>query len=140
MDGEGGPPAAAGGEVEASPPPLDPAAVALWRRVESTAELLVAVLAHLDAAKDLGRAAKVCRHWRGAAYEEGLWKAQSKDIPMLAKLEAEPWCRLSWQQLFAQHRGMFCLAERAAKPGLAIGPRNELEHYREIAVDSEEDL
>ena len=47
------------------------------------------MLSQLDAADDLGRAAKVCKHWRGAAYEEELWKAHGKGIPLLAKLKAE---------------------------------------------------
>merc|ERR1711969_398940 len=105
MDGEGGTVPMVEAVAEAvAPPPLDPAALALWRRVEATAELLLAVLSQLDAADDLGRAAKVCKHWRGAAYEEELWKAHGKGIPLLAKLKAEPWCRLSWRQLFAQDR------------------------------------
>ena len=118
MDGEGGGPVPmveAEAETEA-PPPLGPAALALWRRVEATAELLLAVLAQLDAANDLGRAAKVSKHWRGAAYEEELWKAHGTDMPLLAKLKAEPWCRLSWRQLFAQDRGIICLTKRAARP------------------------
>ena len=94
------------------------------------------MLAQLDAANDLGRAAKVCKHWRGTAYEEELWKAHGKGMPLLAKLKAEPWCRLSWRQLFAQDRDIVCLTKRAAEPaGLAIGPRNELEHYREMTCE-----
>ena len=63
MNGEGGPVPMVEAEA-AAPPPLGPAALALWRRVEATAELLLAVLSQLDAANDLGRAAKVCKHWR----------------------------------------------------------------------------
>lgn len=86
---------------------LRASALAAWQRIDSQAELLLAIVNQLDTAEDLARAGAVCRAWRQIAREDALWEgvcSRSSSIPLLALLKSRPGCTLSWRQIFAQHR------------------------------------
>ena len=83
---------------------LRASALAAWQRIDSQAELLLAIVNQLDTAEDLARAGAVCRAWRQIAMEDALWEDVCSSIPLLALLKSRPGCTLSWRQIFAQHR------------------------------------
>jgi hypothetical protein len=108
-------------------------AIAVWERIDSQAELLLAIVKQLDTAEDLARAGGVCRVWRQIARDDALWEdvCSRSSIPLLALLKLRPGCTLSWRQIFVQNR----MAARVAEQLVLVEPPAPLRSDYMIAVE-----
>lgn len=118
---------------EGSDDEATPAAGTAREAVEGTTMMEV-VLANLQAAKDLGRAAQVSRRWRDAAQGEDVWKLACHDkLPLAVQLKAQDFCTLSWRELHLQHnrvRWVYTVPDQDhAHAGSAYGPHRDSDYY-----------